>query len=278
MLWLMLALAAPPQDTDTTVALQGATRLELSSFEGDIRVSTWDRPAVRIQADHDDDTRISVETGGRTLRIHARTRGGPPEVRWRLTVPASLVLDLSAHSGDVEVSGVRSEVRVSAGEGDVTVRGGRGFVAVQSVEGAVLLEDVDGDVSVSSVDGAITVRQARGELSLSAVDGAITMEGISASRVEASTVDGEVRFDGALQSGGRYRLASHDGDVTVTAAAIDAEVSVSTFSGEFESDFPVTLRGTGNRRRLTFTLGRGDARLELESFDGTVALRRGTRR
>ena len=54
---------------------------------------------------------------------------------------------------------------------------------------------------------------------------------------------------------------------------ISATVSVSTFSGEFESDFPVQLTGT-KKRRFTFTLGGGSARVDLESFDGTTALRR----
>ena len=51
-------------------------------------------------------------------------------------------------------------------------------------------------------------------------------------------------------------------------------MSVSTYAGQFESDFPVTIDGITARKRMTFTMGTGTARLELESFDGTVALRR----
>jgi hypothetical protein len=78
---------------------------------------------------------------------------------------------------------------------------------------------------------------------------------------------GEVRGDG------RYHLSSHDGDVTLTAPSLDATITISTFEGEFTSDFPVTVNATG--RKLTFTLGAGRARVELESFDGEVALLRG---
>ena len=50
-------------------------------------------------------------------------------------------------------------------------------------------------------------------------------------------------------------------------------VSVATFSGDFDSSFPVTLKDK-QKHRFTFTLGTGSARLELESFDGSINLRR----
>ncbi len=278
MLTLLLALAALPQGTDTTIAVRGATRLELSSLEGTITVRTWNRPDVRIEADHDDDTRIAVETGGRTLEVHARSRYGPAEVTWRLTIPADLALELSSQDGDIVIEGARGEVSATTVEGSITLRGGTGFIALQSVEGDIDLSDVSGEASLNTVDGAIRVRNAKGVLKANVVDGDITLDEVTASRVEANSVDGSIRLSGTLQPGGRYSLTSHDGDVTVIAPAIDAEVSVSTFSGDFESDFPVTLQGGASRKRLNFTLGKGSARLDLESFDGTVSLRRGTGR
>lgn len=278
MLTLLLVLAALPQGTDTTIAVRGATRLELSSHEGSITVRTWNRPEVRIEADHDEDTRIAVEAGGRTLEVHARSRYGPAEVTWRLTVPASLGLELSSQDGDILVEGTRGEVSATTVDGDITLRGGSGFVALQTVEGSLDVSDVSGEVSLSTVDGTIQVRDAEGSLKANAVDGDITLDGVNARRVEANSVDGAIRLSGVLQEAGRYHLTTHDGDVTVIAPAIDAEVSVSTFSGDFESDFPVTLQGGASRKRLNFTLGKGSARLDLESFDGTVSLRRGAAR
>lgn len=279
MLSLIAALAAlPPRSTDTTIAVRAGSRLELSSQEGDITIATWSRNAIRIEADHDDDTRIDVDQGGGIVSIRARHRYGPSEITWKVTVPAGMALELSSQSGDVTVDGTRGEVNVSTVEGKVAVRGGTGFVTLQSVEGDITLTEASGRITLTTVDGSVTVRGALGELKASAVDGEILLEGIESSSVDASTVDGEIRYFGAIRDGGRYRLTSHDGDVTVTAPAINASVTVSTFSGDFESDFPVTLSGSTARKRMSFTLGSGGARLELESFDGTVALRRGTDR
>ena len=57
-------------------------------------------------------------------------------------------------------------------------------------------------------------------------------------------------------------------------AAPDALVTVSTFQGDFESDFPFET-GARRARRLTVSLGRGaGARVEAETFQGTVRLRK----
>ncbi len=276
MLHLMLLLALP-QGTDTTVTLHSATALEVSSFEGSISVTAGARGTLRVQADHDDDVRVRIDQSGGRVRLSASARYGPAEVTWRLTVPPELALDLTAHDGDVTVSGARGRVEVSSVDGNVTVRGGSGQVSLQTVEGDVILEDASGTMRLSSVDGDVTVRNSQGSLEVTTVDGRVLLDGIRSDNLRASTVDGDIDFAGEIRAGGRYALTSHDGNVTVTTPALDADVSVSTFDGEFQSDFPVTLSRATDRRRMSFTLGAGGARLELESFDGIISLRRGSR-
>ena len=54
--------------------------------------------------------------------------------------------------------------------------------------------------------------------------------------------------------------------------ASNAAVAVSTFNGEFSSEFPVTLTETRKGRRFNFTIGTGSAQVTLESFQGTIEL------
>jgi hypothetical protein len=92
---LVLAVLAVPftqQGTDTTFAVRGATRLELSSADGGITVQTWSRSAIRVEAAHNEDSRIEVDQAGRTVSLRARARYGPAEVNWKLTVPADMAL------------------------------------------------------------------------------------------------------------------------------------------------------------------------------------------
>ena len=147
------------------------------------------------------------------------------------------------------------------------------------MEGDVELTGASGRINISAVDGGVTVRNTRGDLQINAVDGAVRLDNVDASSIDATTVDGAIDFTGTIQGTGHYRLSSHDGDVTVTVPSIDASVSVSTYEGDFDSDFEVRINSTRSRQRLDFVLGKGSARLELESFDGNVRLlKTGSRR
>lgn len=275
MLLLMTFLAvAPLQDTDTTVAVRAGSRLNLETHEGSITISTWSRSVIRVQATHDADTRIEVENRGGGVYVRGRSRGGPAEVNFQLTVPDRMNLEISSLEGDIRIDNTMGEVNASTTEGNVTLTGGRGRVNLSSVEGEIMVTGAEGKTNLSTVDGAIMLRRGVGDFALSTVDGDITIEGTEAWNLEASTVDGSISFDGTLRDNGRYVMKSHDGDVTVRVPEINAAVSVSTFSGDFASDFPVTLSGRTLRQRLDFTLGNGSSRLELESFDGTVSLQK----
>ena len=56
-------------------------------------------------------------------------------------------------------------------------------------------------------------------------------------------------------------------------AQVDATVTVSTFDGEFMPEIPITLERFRGGNEMTFTLGRGGARLTLNAFDGDIVLR-----
>ena len=93
---------------------------------------------------------------------------------------------------------------------------------------------------------------------------------------ELITVNGDVIYEGTVQDGGRYLLSSHNGNITFAVPqGSNATLSVATFAGEFEADFPVTLtEASSGGKRFSFVLGSGSARVELESFGGTIHLRR----
>lgn len=279
MLLLLAALvAAPMQDTDTTFAVRAGSRMNLDNFEGSIVITTWNRSSVRIEATHDDDTRVEIENRGSGVWVRGRTRYGTAEVDYRITVPMDMSLEISGHEGDVTIEGTRGEVQVSTVEGSISVTGGRGRIALSSIEGDLRVTGSEGRIALTTVDGSLVLNEVAGDIDANTVDGDISVSGSNVTNLDARSVDGSISYAGAIRSGGRYRLSSHDGDVILTVPSIDATVSVSTFSGEFDSDFPVTLTGRNVRKRMDFTLGSGSARIELESFDGTIALRKGTRR
>jgi hypothetical protein len=260
--------------TDTTVAVRPGTRLEVHNMDGDIVVRTWDRNEVRIQAEHSSRDQVEVGYGGVVLKVSASgRRGAPRAVDYAITVPAAMDLTLGGLYSDVSVEGSIGRIAVETVQGDVTVHGGRSLVTLHSVDGEVHATGVVGRLEANSTNGEITVEDAEGDVSVEGVNGDITLRGIRSGNVDATTVNGSIEYHGTVQDDGTYRLSTHNGDVTMTVPpAANATVTVSTFSGDFESDFPVTLTGTRQGKRFSFTIGSGKATMELESFQGSIHL------
>jgi DUF4097 and DUF4098 domain-containing protein YvlB len=273
----MMALAAFQQtDTDTTVSVNATARLEINQLAGTIVVRTWDRDVMRVQADHGSRDRIEIESRGDVVTIRARRRRGiPTYVDYQITVPASMSVKLGGVEMEIDVDGVNGDVTVHSIEGDITVRNAGGHVDVNGVEGDLIVAGARGGASVHGVDGDIQVTDVVGDLTVETIDGEVTLEGIEATNVDVSTVDGEIFYTGVIRDGGQYRLTSHDGSVVLAVVgAINATVSVATFDGDFEaaSDFQVQLTEVRPGKRFSFVLGTGSAEIELESFDGSIRL------
>jgi len=154
--------------------------------------------------------------------------------------------------------------------------GGDGLIYLHSVQGDVECRDARGRLQLSSANGMLRLANITGEIAAEAVNGTMTLVGIQSSAIEATTVNGEIVYEGTITDRGRYVFGTHNGDLTLTIpAGTNADVVVSTYSGELESEFPVTLTQTRSRgERFGFTLGSGGARIELRSFGGTIRLRR----
>jgi hypothetical protein len=273
---------AAQNSLDTTFAIRsGATpRLAVSNMSGSITVQVWNRPSIRLQAEYD---RAQVEaewsTTGR-LSVRTISRRGDNEVEYVLTVPPGTAVEASGISTDVSLISVCGAVNVSVVSGDVDVACAQGDVTIQTVSGDVDVSDVRGGmVDAGSTSGDVSIRNVRGTapLMVRSVSGEIDISGVESAEVTAETVSGEVAYVGRIQDNGRYRFEAHSGDVTVRALnAFNATVTVSTFSGSFEPDFPITIApGRQSSREWEFTVGSGSARMSLRSFSGTIALRRG---
>jgi DUF4097 and DUF4098 domain-containing protein YvlB len=263
-----------PQQIDSTVPVERGQRLELDLFAGDVDVKTWSRNAVRVMADADGRGRVEIERSATTLSIRTSgRRGPPPSTDVQLTVPAWLPLDLSGVYTDVTIAGARGPISAETVQGDVSAEGGEGLVSVKSVQGSVSVTGAKGRIQANSVNADVEVRRSSGEISAETVNGDIELAGTDATTLTATSVNGDVSYDGPMHAGGRYALSTHNGDITLAVAeGASAAVSVSTFNGEFESDFPVMLTETRKGKRFNFTVGSGSAQVTLESFQGTIRL------
>lgn len=270
----MLLLLALLQQIDSTVPAERGQRLEVSSFAGDVSVKSWNRNAVRVEADQEGRTRVEIDRAPGAISVRTvGHRGAPRMVDLVITAPAWIPLDIHGVNTDVTVVGARGPVSVETVQGEVDVEGGEGLVSLRSVQGGVALRGAKGRLEVHSVNEDVSVSNSSGEVTAETVNGDVTLLQVAATRVMSSSVNGELTYDGTIANGGRYAFSTHNGDITLTVPeGSNAAVSVSTFNGEFASEFPVTLTETRRGKRFTFTLGTGSAQVSLESFQGTIEL------
>ena len=184
-------------------------------------------------------------------------------------------LELHSGSGDVPAHARARRVSLETVQGDITLHGGGGLVTVHSVSGDVHVSGVRGQLEAHSTNGAVEAEDVTGSVNAETVNGDVTLRDIRSDDVSATTVNGDIEYRGTIRDAGQYRLSNHNGDVTVAVPqGANATVTVSTFNGDFDSDFPITLAGGRQGKRFTFTIGTGSAMLDLESFQGSIKLER----
>jgi hypothetical protein len=270
------ASAAPAAALDTTFNISAGARVEIENFAGSVVVRTWDRAAVRVVASRSEPDRVRIRSAGAVVRIESAGALGPSRaVDYEITIPATAPIRISGPFNDVVIEGAGADVAVETVKGDVRVRGGNGRVSLRSVEGKISLERASGRITLAAVNDGIRATDLDGEISAETVNGDIRLERIRSGSVSASTINGTLSYDGTIRDQGRYAFTTHNGDlVLVIPEGTNAAISIATFNGRVESALPVTLTEVRRGQRFQFTVGNGSARIELESFNGTVHLRR----
>jgi len=256
--------------------VRGGTRFELRSFAGEAEIRGTRRQEMRIRAEHDRG-RIEIDVSASVVQVRPVSRYGVHSVGFVIEVPVGTPITVSAVTGDVSVTGVCGEADVRTAAGEITLDCGRENVTLESAAGDVTASDVTGRIEATSWSGDVLIENSRGTVVARSASGSIQLDGVEGDDLDAQTVSGEVEFRGPIRDNGRYRFQTHSGDVTVepTNRNLNATVSVNTFSGDLESDFPVRLAPGGrlHSREFEFTIGNGSARLGLSSFSGTIYLR-----
>ena len=270
---LALMVIAP---TDQTVQVAKGTKLDVNNFAGDVNIKVWDKDAVRVEVNNSDRETVDIKQGDQTVTIRSRSlRGGRPRsLDYTISVPSWMAITVAGTYADVTMEGVGADVSVETTHGDVKVRGGSGFVSLKSVQGEITLEKAKGRVEVRAVNEGIHLADINGDLSAESTNGSIILDRIDSGNVDLYTVNGNISYDGAIKDKGLYRLTTHNGLIAMPIAdKANATLTVRTYNGGFRSTFPVGDPDKRNKR-FTVTLGNGSAHVELESFGGTISLRR----
>src|SRR5436305_783176 len=225
-----------------TYPLNADGRVSLTNINGDVRVATWDRNEIKVDAvkraytqERLKEAKINVEAGPNSVNIETEY----PDYNWSRN-------DYERHENPASV------------EYTLTVPRGARLEDISLVNGGLTIEGVAGSVHASSVNGRVVARGLTGTVNLSVVNG----------RLEA-TLD-------RLNDSGTVSLASVNGPLVVTIPSdSNATLRASTIHGQISNDFNLPVReGEYVGRDLEGRLGQGGARVRLGNVNGSITIRR----
>jgi hypothetical protein len=267
---------------DTIVPLNARGTVDLSLISGTIEVSAWSRDQVKIEASTQSGRlRFSASRSRVGLSVEHEERGrqrSSGKTIYKVVVPRGARLILATVSGPITAKGVGGDTDANSVSGTIEVEDASSLT-VESVSGGVRARNVDNGAKASSVSGHVMLENVSGDVDANTVSGPIRLSGIRARVVRASTVSGAIQFAGNVDPAGKYTFESHSGTIRLALPAnAGARLTLDTFSGSFQSDFPVTIegnRGPGPGRSGEARIGRGNARIEAQTFSGSILIIRG---
>ena len=249
-LCMAAAASASAQDFQRSYNLEAGGTVEIANVSGDINLTGYDGSAVVVNAFKQgrDANLVEVEDLSTPGRVHLRAKypdqcNCDASVRFEVRVPRSANLNfdkITTASGNLKAEGFAGRLHLSTASGDVTVSRVGGEIKANSASGTVRVADATGTVNANSASGDV-------EVELTRLDGA-----------------GDMKFSSA------------SGDVHVRMPTnIDAQVSLSTVSGDIETNFPIEVKRNrhGSGSRAQGQLGSGARTLKITSASGNVSLK-----
>ena len=219
----------------TTVPASSSLEVDASP-NGGIEVEAWNRNEIRIEA---------------KVQTQARRSGAAREL--------ADGIEIVVESGRIDTEGPRTNRR---GDGwSVSYRlmvPRRIDLDLRSVNGGIALAGVTGRIDLRTTNGGLSIRNAAGDVRGRSTNGGIT-----------ATLTGD-RWQGA----GLDVETTNGGVVLEVPAGYSARLETGTTHGGYEIDFPVTVQGRVDRRRLSVDLGDGGPTIRAMTTNGGVSVRR----
>jgi DUF4097 and DUF4098 domain-containing protein YvlB len=186
---------------------------------------------------------------------------------------------VATQSGDIQATDIRRGLSANTASGDVqasNLEGGR--VECKSVSGDVKVENVGAlaplDITVESVSGDAILNHANGNIAMKAVSGDALANDLTATRIQAQTVSGDVQIGLREVFSGTMQINTVSGDVSIVLPeGSNVRASLSTTSGELRCDHDAH-DVVATETLWTGQLGTGAGTLNVQSISGDMHIRR----
>ena len=240
------AAEALSETVHRTLNVKAGDELVLSNVNGSVKVSTWDRPQLRIVAEKHVKTGLSVSAKDALAQLVVAVGQDGGTVRVETRHPRSSDGVFSWLTGSNVDAHVKYEITVP-----------KAFnLNLRTVNGSVTIEGVSGTHQIATTNGSITTKETAGSLRLGTTNGSISAELLS------------------VQPGSEMAMHTTNGRINLTVpSTLRANLSASTTNGSIESDIPITVAGSVSKRSINGTLNGGGPEVRLRTTNGSIRVR-----
>ncbi|MEZ5308530.1 MAG: DUF4097 family beta strand repeat-containing protein [Pyrinomonadaceae bacterium] len=224
---------------EQTYQLNSNGSVKIANVIGDIRVTTWDNPQVRL---------IAVKSASSEERLKDLT------LKIDSTADMFSVKSKYKEYDDDENWKSRGNLSVSY---EITVPRTANMKSIASVTGDVFIDGTSNGTNASSVSGNVEARNLGGETKVSSVSGNVTVD------------------INNIESGSTVRVNSVSGNVNLKIPSyVGANVSATTVSGDISNDFGLEVdRGKFVGSSMNGTFGDGSITIKLSTVSGRIELK-----
>lgn len=256
--------------------VKGEPELQLRTFDGSIRLRSWDRNEVLVEIERrgpDTETAkaLVVESSqqGNKVTVEAQqpNRGGihlgsfqSPSVSLTVTAPRRMRLEARTGDGSIAADDLTGTIQVNTGDGSIRIRRVEGALTAHTGDGSIDVDEVTGRLEASSGDGSITVNGRLEAVDVHSGDGSVRV-----SADNGSTVKND------------WSITTGDGSIAVQLPTnIDAELDAESNDGRVRANgFTGLATSQGDDRgSVRGRLGNGGRTLRLRSGDGSISIDR----
>ncbi|MBV9494481.1 MAG: DUF4097 family beta strand repeat protein [Acidobacteria bacterium] len=301
-----VSASAAQQHVNRSFNVPAGGKLVLRADVGDVKVVTGSGAlTVDVMATgSDEDLRelsVQFKQDGDTLFVDGKSEehsgwrwfnSNDLRVKFVVTVPRRLNVDLSTSGGDVDLADLDGEVnaRTSGGDieignttgnviaktsgGDVKVRGSNGSVKVGSSGGDITIDQANGIIEARTSGGDVEIRRAGANVFARSSGGGIRIDDAYGA-VDASTSGGSIQARFSRQPTGDSRLVTSGGGISVTLPAnIAADLDAHTSGGDIDSSIPVQVLGKQSEDSLVGKVNGGGPKLYVRTSGGGITFKR----
>jgi DUF4097 and DUF4098 domain-containing protein YvlB len=261
---LLLCSAASADRLERHFKVEAHPVITIHNPNGTVTVRAWTKSDVMVVAKRaTSEVEVDAEQTGNRVDVQTRQvadTASPDDLRtdFEISVPEDAELQIHNDSGGVNVSNVLGDMNV------------------ETIAAGVDLEDTAGYLTVKTVGGAFQCLRCAGRLEVTSISGNFKLIDLKSVYVRAQTSEGNILFNGSFLPNATYVLKNYSGAIEVRFSPGDSfDLSATSLKGKVHNEANLTpsshhhfVPRFGNALFGSYNSGR--ARVELNSFDGTI--------